>query len=318
MKCCSWGGVLGVASALLAAGCGSRYIGPPPNAPSVMRPLDAMPADLDLVLRLDLRRIRETLGELAMTDISERAVHGLHGADSATDALLLEALKGTDTLWLGLRPTHTLNGADSVFVMAGHYPGFDPHRARSTPRFDLPIDLGGDLRRYDRRHPPARSAPARIYTHGTDLVVSLSEAEIDSVERSLEEQRGAPGLEPAEKGVLSAVARPRVLPSELFAGSDTLRRLAQRALRLELNADLTNAGVDASLALKLEDASVAENVGKALVEVREALQSGSGRLAKLAQRLQISSAGPYVTLKLAIGRDELAELVNCRGSACTW
>ena len=314
----SWGGLLGVLYALLGSGCSAPHIGPPPNAPSVARPLDAMPADLDLVVRLDLRRIRETLGELTMLEISERAVHGLHGADSATDALLLEALKGTDTLWLGLRPTRALTGADSVFVMAGHFPNFDPHGAASTPRFELPLDLGGNLRRYDRAHPPLRFAPARIYSHAEDLVVSLSEAEIDSVERSFEEQRGAPGLEPAEKGVLSAVARSRVLPMELFAGSETLRSLAQRASRLELNADLSNAGVDASLALKLEDAPTAENVGKALTEVRDALQGGSGRLAKLAQRVKITNAGPYVTLQLAIGRDELGELVNCHGLACSW
>jgi hypothetical protein len=277
-----------------------------------------MPADLDLVVRLDLRRIRDTLGAPAMTAISEQAVHGLHGEDRATDALLLSALKGTDTLWLGLRPTRSLEAADSVFVMSGHFPSFDPHQAKSTPRFAAPIDLGGDLRRFDREHPPSRSAPARIYVHSDDLVVSLSEAEIDSVERSLEEQRGARALEPAEKGVLSAVARPRVLPADLFAGSDALRRVAQRAERLELNADLTAAGVDATLALRFEDATAAEHVAKALSEVRDALQSSPGRLGKLAARLKVSNAAEYVTLQLAVERDELADLVNCRGSNCGW
>jgi len=277
-----------------------------------------MPADLDLVVRLDLHKIRDTLGAPAMAVISEEAVHRLHGADSATDALLLRALSGTDTLWLGVRPTPSFGAADSVFVMSGHFSEFDPHRAESTPRFGLPIDLGGGVRRYDRAHPPARSAPARIYVRGEELVVSLSEAEIDSVERSFEQQRGAPALEPVEKGVLSAVARPRVLPSELFAGSDILRRVAQRAQRLELNADLTGAGVDATLALKFEDATAAERVGKALTEVRDALQGGPGRLAKFAARIKLSNAGQYVSLQLSLGRDELSELVNCRGTACAW
>ena len=318
MKCAISRAVLGACCALTALACQPRRIGPPPNAPSVVRPLDAMPADLDLVVRLDLRRIRETLGELAMTAISEQAVHGLRGADKGTDLLLLEALAGTDTLWLGIRPTRGLETADSVFVMSGHFANFDPHRAPSTPPFGLPLDLGGNLRRYDRAHPPARSAPARIYTHGDDLIVSLSEAEIDSVERSFEEQRGAPALEPAEKGVLSAVARPRVLPPEAFAGSDTLRRLAQHAQRLELNADLTNAGVDATLALKFEDAPTAEHVGQALTAVRDSLQSAPGRLAKFAARVKVTNAGQYVSVQLALGRDEFSELVNCRGSACTW
>jgi len=302
----------------LASGCQTQRIGPPPNAPSLTRASDAMPADLDLVVRLDLRKIRDTLGGPAMTAISERAVQGLHGADSATDALLLSALQRTDTLWLGMRPTSTLAVLDSVFVLSGHFPNFDPHRAASTPSFGPAIDLGGNLRRYDRARPPARSAPARIYVHGDDLLVSLSEAEIDSVERSLEEQRGAPPLEPTEKGVFSAVARPQGLPLSLFSGADSLRRLLQNSQRLELNADLTGAGVDATLALKFEDAALAEQVARALTEMRDALGGGAGRLAKFAARIKVGSAGQFVSLQFVLGRDEFAELVNCRGSACAW
>jgi hypothetical protein len=149
-------------------------------------------------------------------------------------------------------------------------------------------------------------------------LVSLSEAEIDSVERSLEEQRGAPPLEPAEKGVFSAVARPQVLPLALFAGADALRRLVRGAQRLELNADLTGSGVDAALALKFEDAPLAERVAHALTEMRDALAAGSGRLAKFAARIKVGSAGQYLSLQLILSRDELSELVNCRGSACAW
>ena len=304
--------------ALLGSACHTERIGPPPNAPTLTRAADAMPADLDLVVRLDLHKIRDTLGGPAMTAISEQAVQSLHGDDRATDALLLGALEQTDTLWLGLRPTSSLEVLDSVFVLAGHFPSFDPYRVASTPRFGPALDLGGNLRRYDRAQPPTRSAPARIYVHGDDLLVSLSEAEIDSVERSLEEQRGAPPLEPAEKGVLSAVARPQVLPLSLFGGADSLRRLAQNAHRVELSADLTGSGVDATLALKFEDAPLAEQVAHALSEMRDALGAGSGRLAKFAARLKVGSAGPYVSLQLVLGRDELSELVNCRGSACAW
>jgi hypothetical protein len=305
-------------STLLGSACHAERIGPPPSAPTLVRASDAMPADLDLVVRLDLRKMRDSLGGSAMTALSQQAVQGLRGADRATDALLLSALEQTDTLWVGVRPTSTLEAADSVFVMSGRFRNFDPHRAESTPRFGPALDLGGDLRRYDRAQPPARSAPARIYAHGDDLLVSVSVAEIDSVERSLEEQRGLPALEPAEKGVLSAVARPQVLPLSILAGTGSLRRLLQSANRLELNADLTGSGVDATLALKLDDAALAERVAKALSEMRDALGAGTGRLAKFAARVKVGSAGQYVSLRFILGRDELSELVNCRGSACAW
>jgi hypothetical protein len=277
-----------------------------------------MPEDLDLVVRLDLRRIRDSLGAPAMNALGKQAVQNLNGVDRGTDALLLGALAATDTLWLGLRPSANLQAADSVWVMAGHFSDFDPHRAESAPRFERPVELGADLRRYDRAESPKRSAPARIYTHAEDLVVSLSEAEIDSVERSLEQRRGAPPLEPAEQGVLSAVARPRFLPAELFVASESLRKLVDHASRLELNADLTGAGVDATLSLNFEEPAAAQQVAHALTALRDVLESGPGRLAKFATRLKVDSAGPYVSLQLAVARDELGELVNCRGNACQW
>ena len=305
-------------SVLVAAACGTQHVGPPPDAPRVTRPLSAMPADLDLVLRIDLQRIRSTLGVPAMAAISEQALHTLHGADSATDELRVKLLAETDTLYLGLRPGASLDVADSVFVMVGKFPGFDPEHAQSTPRFQHPVDLGGDLRRFDRASPLSRGAPARFYARGDDLVVSVSEAEIDSVERTLEQGRGMPALEPLEKGALSAVARPGALPSGLFAGSHTLQELADRARRIELDADLTSAGVDASVALKLEDPNAAERVGHALGYLRDALQSSPGRLAKFAARVKVTNAAEFVTLHFELGRDELSELVNCRGTACAW
>jgi len=304
--------------ALASLACQSSRIGPPPNAPRLSRAADAMPADLDLVLRLDLHKIRDALGAPAMTALSEQAVQRIRSADRGTEVLLLRALEQTDTLWLGVRPTRTLEIADSVFVMSGHFPNFDPHRAESTPRFAGAIDLGGDLRRYDRAQPPTRGAPARIYVQGEELLVSLSAAEIDSVERSLEEQRGMPALEPAEKGVLSVVARPQVLPLELLADVASLRRVVRSAQRLELTADLAGSGLDATLALKFEDASLAEQVAHALSEMCAALGQSSGRLSRFATRVKVGSAGQYVSLQLVLGKDELSELVNCRGSACAW
>ena len=312
--------ILGVASLVLAcAACSSTRLGPPPAPPVAVRPLDAMPGDLDLVVRLDLKRIRDTLGAAVMQGITEQAVAGLHGEDRATDQLLLGALAQTDTVWAGFRPVNGLEGADSVFVLRGQFSKFDPHAIASTPRFAAPLDLGAAFRRYDRKPPSARSAPARIYTRGDDLIVTLSEAEIDAVERSLEEQRGLPPLEPAEKGALSAVARPRVLPSAWFDAAPALERLTEHARRLELTADLTSVGVDASLALEFEDASTAKRLAAALTDLRDSLSgAGSGRLAKLAAKTQVTNAGEFITLHLVVGRDELGEIVNCRGAACAW
>ncbi len=316
----SWSRVAGVSALALSAlsGCAPTQIGPPPAPPAAVHPLDAMPGDLDLVVRLDLKSIRDTLGILSMQGITEQAVRSLRGEDRATDELLLGALNQTSTLWIGFRPVNGLEGADSVFVLQGQFSKFDPHAVTSTPPFAAPLDLGGAFRRYDRRRPATRSAPMRIYTRADDLIVSLSEAEIDSVERSLEQHRGAPPLEPAEKGALSAVARPSVLPAAWFDASPALERLAGRARRLELTADLTSAGVDASLSLKFEDAATAKRLASALNDLRDSLSGAPGRLGKLATKTEVTNAAEFITLHLVVGRDELGEIVNCHGSACAW
>jgi hypothetical protein len=309
---------LGLYVSCLFLGCGAQAIGPPPNAPSLRSPLTAMPPDLDLVLRLDLSRIRDTLGAPAMASLAEQAVRALHGADQATDALVLGALGESDTLWLGLRPGAAPSAADTVMVMVGRFPDFDPHRAESSPRFESGIDLGGDVRRYDRAAPAQRSAPARFYTRGQELVVSVSQAELDSVERAIELGRAAPPLEPAEKGVLSAAARGTALDAAPFRELPAVRDLARHARRCDLTADLTSVGLDAALSLQLEDASVAEQVADALRKIGQDLASAPGRLATLVARVTVSTSAEYVTLRLSLDLRELSEIVNCRAQACAW
>ena len=59
--------------ALLLAGCAARRAAPPP-APSVEDPAGIVPPDLDLVLRLDLGRLRDALGQGALDELTRRAV----------------------------------------------------------------------------------------------------------------------------------------------------------------------------------------------------------------------------------------------------
>ena len=107
------------------------------------RPLDAIPGDLDLVVRLDLRRIRDTLGAAAMTAIAEQAVHGLHGRQIKPPTLCssVRSVRPIRCGWGCARPPG-LEAADTVWVMVGHFPNFDPHRVASTPPFAPPIELG--------------------------------------------------------------------------------------------------------------------------------------------------------------------------------
>ena len=270
---------LGLSRACCAARSARRaaraHVGPPPNAPTLARPLDC-----------DARRSRSwscaSICTASATPwalqrwrrIIEQAVHGLHGADQRDRrAAPRRARRDTTRCGSGARQ-RALDAADT--------------RVRDGPvtsRISIPNTARRARRRFGahrsrRRFPALRSrvaqgrasAPARIYTRGDDLVVSVSEAEIDSVERSLEEAARRAAARARGKGrAVGRRAAAACCRSELLAASPRSRGWPSAPRRCELNADLTSAGVDATLGLKFEDPSSAERVGHAL--------SGSARRA---------------------------------------
>jgi hypothetical protein len=229
----------------------------PPPAPNVDDAAQLVPADLDLVLRLDLARVRDALGAGVLDELRRRALR----ADASGSGPLVAAFAHGDTLWLGARPGEALESSDFVWVLRGNFAAFDPHR---SGQFGPAEDLGGALRRFDRVGKSERADPARFYLHAADLVVAASPAELDSIERTLEQGRRDAALEPPSKGLLSLAVRPRALLQRLPAGAGQLRKLAEHVLRIEGSADVTSAGVALELAFEFGDAQGAEQVARAL------------------------------------------------------
>ena len=81
-----------LALALSALACASRP--PPPPAPSLTSPADALPADLDLVVRVDLEKVRTALGPAGI-ELMRRGTGALP-SDPGT-ALVTKALERTTT-----------------------------------------------------------------------------------------------------------------------------------------------------------------------------------------------------------------------------
>ncbi len=119
-----------VLGAALALGCASRSLPPPPPQSPLVDAKSALPPDLDLVVRVDLARVRSALGPSAVADLRRAAQSssGLEGSDSLLGPLFEHA----DVLLVGVRP-RLATDLDHVIVLEGRFDDFDPSKIRTEP-----------------------------------------------------------------------------------------------------------------------------------------------------------------------------------------
>lgn len=296
---------------LALAGCAPERppLPPPPPAPLLARDVDAIGAELDLVVRVDLARIRASLGPEALAGIAERTLQS-RSDDPATRQLLVDALERTDVAHIALRPGKSPELTDNVLVLRGRFDKLEVDRYRSLPGWLPPEDLGADVRVYDRRRQPGRSEPARVYAFSNDRLVFVSAAAIDSAERAIERGVHDERLEPPAKGAISLAARPRALAASLSEGSRAAARFLAKSELLQGYADLTPAGLELEVELRMQDEASARRTADALGLIAEdALANGIVPKA-VAESLDIRAVGEVAVLRVAVPLDLLGALLQ--------
>ncbi len=290
----------------LAFGCGPRRLPPPPAAPRVVSAADFVPADLDVVARLDLARMKVALGGVTPQLLSRQVLSRGDAEGEEPDELVLQALLEADVAYLGYRPSPLLLPLDRVLALQGTFTPI----TKTPVGFSGGVDLGADVRYWDRQRdkPLARSASARLYAVGSRVRAFVSEAELDAVERALDGLAGARRLSPPEEGALSLAARPQLL-ARLAGGG--LRDLLEDAKSLEITLDLASDA--ASLRASLVTASP-EHATRLTSAAQYALSRAFGERAKKAE---LHALGDRVTFALRVRRDELGPLVACLQSGST-
>jgi hypothetical protein len=294
-----------------AFGCGPKPLAAPPEAPVVTSASDVLPADLDVVVRFDLGRVKAALGGAVLSALS-REVLAATGAAEPTDALVLESLLAADVVYLAYRPGPLLSPLDRVLALQGSF----EQLLRPPAGFSGAVDLGGDVRYFERSSMTAltRGSVARIYTASTRVRAFVSEAEIDAVERVLATGGAERRMSPPEEGTLSLAARPWLVAR--FGGSGALRELLNAAQALHAVADLESDGVRFQLELELEKPEQAEALASA---AKQALERLGGTLAEAAR---LRAVGDRVVLSARLERAQLLPLLGClrsgSGSGCAW
>jgi hypothetical protein len=295
--------VASFAALVFAISCGGEQK-QPPAAPALTSPLDAVPPDLDWVVRLDLGRIYAALGTDAVKALREKAPSG--SSDGAV-VFLTDALERSRVVVVAAR--YESGGfRDFVAVLEGDFRGLDPRRYAAEPPFQAAVDLGGDVRRWDRKKPKARSDVARLYARGDELVIAATEAELDGVEAVVE--RGAPSnpLKPRERGVVSLAVRARS-----FAAGERfplLGAMFQSVRGAEGFVDTHGDGFRVEASCELGTEADAKRARDLLEGVRSSLGDGDGRYASLARHTTIAAEGAVVIARAELGRDVLGELVG--------
>ncbi|AUX36148.1 MULTISPECIES: hypothetical protein [Sorangium] len=263
-----------------------------PDGPRIVRriePADLLPADLDLVVRVDVARMRAGLGQAAADELARRAL------DEAPDEALERALRRADVVWLGLRLADLEEG-DRVVVLEGRMAGLAPDPDRWAPS---PVAEGvqGGVAVFDRRGDgvAARADTARIVALGDRAVALVSAAEVSSVARVLrdgpDERRG----DPAAEGLVSLDLRARRLPASLARRFPSAFALVAGVERVRAVASLADEGVRLDAEIVGVDPAGAGRARRFLEVLRDNVEDV--RYAELMKALSIEQVERTVRLR---------------------
>lgn len=289
---------------------------PPSLVTALAAPSDAIPADLDVAVRIDLASLKRTLGAAKLGAIRGEVSAKAGDQEGAERQLITDALVTADTAWMAFRPALHAENLDNVVVLRGDFASFDPQKYATSPRFRLPTELGANWRVYERAQPKRRTAVARIYARGANLLVFATTAEIDSVQRVLEAGLRDPHLSPPPRGDFSLEARSSALSSLLRQQVPMAARLLRLSSRLRGYVDLSASGLSSELELVFSDPAQARRGAEALgLWVRALMADGSSDsdalVPLLLKPLVIESLGNSAVVRLTLDQASLGILVAC-------
>jgi hypothetical protein len=294
-----------------ALACSRETVGPPPRAPVLERPEDALPPDLDAVFRLDLGRVRSALGPAGIAAIQGLAVRREEpGRERSAEEVIADALEHADIVLVGLRTEISPAGPDTVIVLEGRF----PERALVPRNFGSPIDLGGDTRRWDRPEPGPRSSPARLYAFGNRRLVIASEAEVDAVEAVIERGLGPNALSAPERGLFAFAAKLRRVKDRLIAKAPLFADALRSAKRVEGSVEPSPEGLTADFALLLDSPASAERAAELFERARAVSAQGEGRGADMARSAKVAAVSQSVTLRCSLPGEIVLALLRQLGS----
>ncbi|NUP13176.1 MAG: hypothetical protein HOW73_44625 [Polyangiaceae bacterium] len=264
-----------------------------PEQPALSRkllPNEVIPADLDVVVRVDLSLLRKTLGPRFDQELAAR-----YGGDP----LLMSALAKGRTVTIGVRAADLEQG-DHVVVVEGAEVGLDLEKEGFLPR----ESRNDKVKAFVRALPSDRDRTDAVVLLDERAIAFVSPVETDAVLRILrdgsDEQRG----QPVAEGIVSADIRPRRLPPALERKFPSFGRLLAQVMRIRLLLKVSDDGLRLEGEIISKSDASAHKVRQFLDVFREGA-SGEGATAIL-KKMKLEKVGAVVRVTSVLSIADIA------------
>ena len=273
-----------ILSGILLSACGRvvPHGGATPSTPNKevasaaaadMAPSDFIPSDLELVLRLDLNRVRQGLGEKEANELVGRAIDR-----AAASGLLRVALSKARVMWLGLRVADIEAGDRVIAIELNDGTELTPDPI-AWRRHDTGVK---NLTRYDATQEPSRSAFAQVFTIGQRGAVFVTPVEVHPLARVLQGADADRG-QPDARGLLSADYRPGKLSTSLEDRYPSLSMLLRGVGRVHATVHFDGDQVKLESRIRCASEQAATKLLRFIDTMRDSLAASKRHSATLSQ-----------------------------------
>lgn len=292
---------------LLLASCG----GADPDAarliePRIVRSIEAadlFPADLDLVVRVDVERMTAAIGPAAAGALSRRAGLDDRREGGADEELFKNAMSLASVVWIGLRLAD-IDAGDRVVVVEGDLSKLGP-----GPTIFQPIESGlPGVSMVERAEPPRRAGTARIIRIGERAAAFVSPIEVDSIARVLRDGPDARRGDPVREGIVSLDLRPRRLPSALERRFPSIGAIIAGIKRIRAAVIPEGFGVRIDAEISARNAPAAERARGFLEALRDNVEDPKSK--DLMRALSIEQVEDVIRVRWVLPAKALAGLVE--------
>jgi hypothetical protein len=300
----SWPVLVAMLLASAASSCGRevpaggipvRSASRPPQIARRMDPAELFPADLDLVVRVDMARIRSQLGPGAIERLPDSAL-----PDAAKD-LVTPAIRRSNVVWFGLR-LGDIEAGDRVVVVEGLMGDLEP-----DARFQRIESTNDDLAIFDRIGPLKRPDTAQIIALGKRAMAFVSAVEKPSVARVLREGPDPEHREPEASGLLSFDLRAGRLPPFLERRFPSIGSILAGLRQARGTAVLVDQGLQLEATIVAKSDTDAARALKFLTAVRDSVEDA--RYAVILHSMQLEQLEASIRVRWAVPASVVLALV---------
>ncbi len=267
-----------------------------PSAAVVSLPAEAIPRDLDVVVRVDVARLRAVLSDRIDAELRARF---------ARDALLSAALEGARALTIGLRLADFEAGDRVVAIDGPATLPVDPSLV-AHPSSSERVSV-------HTRDSAARDTTLLVARFGERGAVLATPVEADAVLRVLRSGPDDDRGQPAADGLLTFDVRPQRLPFSLERRYPSFCRMVAQLARLRGALRVDGDRLRLEIALSASHPAGANRVARFV----EALRDGAPRagLGALLGKLEVETIGLVVQVGLEVPTEALPDLLAALDAA---